>query len=130
MLLNASILSFVPVSDLNAAEQFYVRTLGLTVVEKNEFALVVANAAGQRLRCVLTPDARVQPFTVLGWEVVDLQAAARELAASHLRPILYPHFQQDADGIWISPDGTAKVLWFHDPDGNVLSLSQHAGAAK
>ena len=30
----------------------------------------------------------------------------------------------DADGIWTSPDGSAKVCWFDDPDGNNLSLTQ------
>ena len=128
MLAQASIVSFVPVSDFKAAEKFYVHALGLTVVENNGFALVLENAAGQRLRCVLTPDAKAQPFTVLGWEVEDIRVAAKELAARHVAPILYPHFEQDAQGIWTAPSGD-KVLWFHDPDGNVLSLSQHVGAA-
>jgi predicted enzyme related to lactoylglutathione lyase len=30
---------------------------------------------------------------------------------------------QDADGVWTTPDG-AKVAWFTDPDGNTLSLTQ------
>jgi hypothetical protein len=29
---------------------------------------------------------------------------------------------QDDDGVWQSPGG-AKVAWFKDPDGNLLSLS-------
>jgi hypothetical protein len=29
---------------------------------------------------------------------------------------------QDATGLWNAPGG-AKVAWFQDPDGNVLSLS-------
>ena len=33
--------------------------------------------------------------------------------------------KQDDLGIWTAPDGT-KVAWFKDPDGNILSLSQHA----
>lgn len=36
----------------------------------------------------------------------------------------YEGFGQDADGIWSSPDGGAKVAWFADPDGNLLSLTQ------
>jgi hypothetical protein len=31
---------------------------------------------------------------------------------------------QDESGIWIAPGG-AKVAWFKDPDGNILSISQH-----
>jgi predicted enzyme related to lactoylglutathione lyase len=30
---------------------------------------------------------------------------------------------QDANGIWKSPSG-AKVAWFKDPDGNILSITQ------
>ena len=32
----------------------------------------------------------------------------------------------DADGIWVTPEGS-RVAWFHDPDGNTLSLSQPPG---
>jgi hypothetical protein len=37
----------------------------------------------------------------------------------------YSFLEQDDVGIWNAPDGTAKVAWFKDPDGNVLSISQH-----
>jgi predicted enzyme related to lactoylglutathione lyase len=30
---------------------------------------------------------------------------------------------QDAEGIWTAPGG-AKIAWFKDPDGNILSLTQ------
>jgi catechol 2,3-dioxygenase-like lactoylglutathione lyase family enzyme len=32
---------------------------------------------------------------------------------------------QDGDGVWATPGGD-RVAWFHDPDGNLLSLSQRA----
>jgi hypothetical protein len=31
--------------------------------------------------------------------------------------------EQDALGVWTSPSG-ARVLWFADPDGNVLSVTR------
>jgi catechol 2,3-dioxygenase-like lactoylglutathione lyase family enzyme len=34
-----------------------------------------------------------------------------------------PQLEQDELGTWLSPSG-ARVLWFHDPDANVLSLTQ------
>ena len=37
----------------------------------------------------------------------------------------YSFLEQDELGIWTSPDGTSKVAWFKDTDGNVLSISQH-----
>jgi hypothetical protein len=30
---------------------------------------------------------------------------------------------QDEHGVWTAPSG-AKVAWFKDPDGNLLSLTQ------
>jgi predicted enzyme related to lactoylglutathione lyase len=35
---------------------------------------------------------------------------------------------RDAAGVWSGPDG-ARVAWFHDPDGNLLSLTRPAGPA-
>jgi hypothetical protein len=35
----------------------------------------------------------------------------------------YEGMDQDARGVWESPSG-ARVAWFEDPDGNVLSLTQ------
>ncbi|WP_442943089.1 VOC family protein [Nocardia sp. NBC_00565] len=33
---------------------------------------------------------------------------------------------QDTDGVWTIPGG-AKIAWFGDPDGNVLTLMQFVG---
>lgn len=41
-----------------------------------------------------------------------------------LRFVRYEGRNQDDLGIWTSPTG-AKVAWFKDPDGNLLSLSEH-----
>ena len=125
MLAGASIIGFVPVSDLAVAEEFFGATLGLPVIGNDGFAVAFTAPGGAMIRCALTPDAAHQPFTILGWEVEDIHASARELIARQVKPIVYPYFKQDEDGVWTSPNDT-KVLWFHDPDGNVLSLSQHA----
>jgi hypothetical protein len=36
----------------------------------------------------------------------------------------YPFVQDRELGIWTTPTGD-KVAWFKDPDGNILSVSQH-----
>jgi hypothetical protein len=36
----------------------------------------------------------------------------------------YAWMEQDDIGVWSAPSG-AKVAWFKDPDGNLLSVSQH-----
>jgi len=64
------------------------------------------------------------PFTVLGWEVEHIEEAAAELHKNGVTFERFPGLTQDALGIWSAPGG-AKVAWFKDPDGNILSLSQH-----
>ena len=35
----------------------------------------------------------------------------------------FPGMNQDKQGVWDSPSG-ARVAWFKDPDGNILSITQ------
>jgi predicted enzyme related to lactoylglutathione lyase len=63
------------------------------------------------------------PFTVLGWQVVDIAAVVNDLAKRGVTFEIYSGMGQAADGIWRSPTG-ARVAWFKDPDGNTLSLTQ------
>jgi len=60
----------------------------------------------------------------LGWQVPDIAAAVRDLAQAGVTFERYGFMQQDELGIWTTPTG-AKVAWFKDPDGNILSISQH-----
>jgi hypothetical protein len=39
----------------------------------------------------------------------------------HFEPYGMP--TQDSEGVWTAPGG-AKIAWFKDPDGNILSLTQ------
>ena len=55
--------------------------------------------------------------------VDDIEAEVRRLSGHGVQAVRYGHIEQDALGIWTTPGG-AKVYWFRDPDGNLLSLSQ------
>ena len=65
------------------------------------------------------------PYTVLGWEVQDIRRTVTELRDSGVAFEKYPFVDDQELGIWSSPSG-AKIAWFKDPDGNVLSLTQLA----
>jgi len=118
------VIGFLAVRDLARAEEFYVGKLGLERVGNDGFALVL-RANGNMIR-VVKSDSQPLQSTVLGWEVPEIATVAAELKAAGIEGKRYGYFEQDELGIWAAPDGS-KVLWFEDPDGNVLSLSQHVG---
>ena len=119
-----SIVAFVATSDPDRAKRFYRDTLGLHLVsEEIPFALVF-DAHGTMLRVTIVDTVVSAGYTVLGWMVPDIAAAAKALSKAGIRFERYPGMQQDELGIWSSPGG-ARVAWFKDPDGNTLSISQH-----
>jgi catechol 2,3-dioxygenase-like lactoylglutathione lyase family enzyme len=116
--------AFVTVRDPERSKIFYRDTLGLKLVsEELPFALVF-DLQGISLRVAIDPNMVSVERTVLGWRVQDIENTARALAAAGVAFQRYGFMQQDELGIWNSPGG-ARVAWFKDPDGNVLSLSQH-----
>ena len=61
---------------------------------------------------------------MLGWQVDDAAAAVAGLVAGGVEMLIYPGFGQDSQGIWNSPDGGARIAWFNDSEGNLLSLTE------
>ena len=119
---NAKLMAFVSTSQAEKAKDFYINLLGLKLVTQEPMALVF-DADGTMLRLSIVENFTPQPFTVLGWQVADMQAALRELAAKGVKFEQYDFPGQDADGVWRAADGT-QVAWFKDPDGNLLSLTE------
>lgn len=132
MLSASPIIGFIPTRDAGASRAFYEKTLGLAFIADDGFALVFRSGSGQvanMVRIVRAGEFTPVPYTILGWEVADIAAEVTALTAAGLAFARYPFLppdQVDALGIWTTPSGD-KVAWFHDPDGNTLSLSQHVG---
>ena len=125
MLAAAKVVAFVPTRDPARARAFYADVLGLALVHADAFALVF-DAGGTMLRVADVSGVdgwAPAPFTVLGWDVPDAAAAVDALRAKGIAFDRYPGMDQDERGIWISPAG-ARIAWFRDPDGNVLSITQ------
>ncbi|HEV2936398.1 MAG TPA: VOC family protein [Streptosporangiaceae bacterium] len=122
MLESSDLVAFVAATDLGRARAFYEQTLGLPVVEHNDFACVL-DAHGTMLRVTAVPKVAQPGYTVLGWRVGDIAASVRELTARGVSVLRFDGMNQDEDGIWTTPSG-ARVAWFADPDGNTLSLTQ------
>jgi hypothetical protein len=89
----------------------------------------VFDAHGVMLRLVMGRQIPVGFGTVLGWQVPDAAAAVADLRKAGIEFERYGHIPQDDLGIWTTPTG-AKVAWFKDPDGNILSVSEHPEVQK
>jgi catechol 2,3-dioxygenase-like lactoylglutathione lyase family enzyme len=119
-----NIIGFVNIVDVARAKAFYRDTLGLRLLsEEPPFALVF-EANGIMLRLGMAKELPPAHGTVLGWQVPDISATIRELEEAGVRFERYAQLKQDDLGIWTAPTG-AKVAWFKDPDGNILSISEH-----
>ena len=116
------LMAFVATRDPARARSFYRDTLGLRLLSEDRFALVF-DANGTMLRVTSVHELALAKYTVLGWEVSDITAAAKDLESAGVKLEQYGLKEQDERGIWTAPGG-AKVAWFKDPDGNVLSLTQ------
>jgi catechol 2,3-dioxygenase-like lactoylglutathione lyase family enzyme len=120
------VVAFVVTTKPQEATAFYRDKLGFKFLQDDSFALVF-DAHGTMLRVVKMKKFTPAGFTILGWEVEAIGKTLAELAA---RGVVFERFEgmaQDELGIWNSPSGS-KVAWFKDPDGNVLSLSQHSSS--
>lgn len=124
LLADAVPITFVLTTDRSRAKPFYETVLGLSVLAEDDFAVTFALAGGTTLRLTSFPKHIAQEPTVLGWTVADLHAAMAELQERGVTFRIYEGLGQDADGVWEAPGGGAKVVWFADPDGNVLSLTE------
>ncbi len=124
MLGSADLIAFVGTTNAARARQFYENVLGLTFVADETFALVF-DAHGVMVRIFKVDAIDAARYTVLGWSVADIRATIKGLRAKGIVFERFPRMDQDDDGVWVSPSG-AKVAWFRDPDGNLLSLTQFA----
>ena len=116
--------AFILTADRAISQPFYATVLGLPVIAEEDFGVVFDLGAGTTLRLTDMKDHSPSPHTVLGWEVPDIRAAMADLREKGVTFEIYEGFGQDADGVW-SFQGT-HLAWFNDPEGNNLSLAQHA----
>jgi len=119
----AKVITFIHTRDREKSKGFYRDVLGFSITADDPFGTVV-DLNGIALRITPIENHTPNPHTVLGWQVQDIAETIDALAAKGVKMIIYPGFGQDEKGIWTSPDGKAKVCFFHDPDGNGLSLTQ------
>jgi catechol 2,3-dioxygenase-like lactoylglutathione lyase family enzyme len=124
MLENANLIAHLATARPAEARRFYQETLGLLFMGEDAQTLIF-DSNGIVLRIQKVPSGSPSPVTALGWEVSDLVRDIHDLTAKGVSFLRVPGLNQDRDAIWTAPTGTL-VAWFKDPDGNVLSMSEHA----
>jgi catechol 2,3-dioxygenase-like lactoylglutathione lyase family enzyme len=125
MLNNAKITCFLATKDAQASKDFYQDIVGLKLVEDSPFALAF-DANGTMLRIQKVQDHTPAKHTSLGWAVTDILSEINQLVDKGVQFERYERLPQDDSGIWQAPSG-ARIAWFRDPDGNVLSLTHLPG---
>ena len=123
MLGSTNIIAFVPITDTVKARAFYEGVVGLRFVKDDGFAMVL-DAHGIMVRAAKMKEVKPAQFTILGWQVTDIENVVRSLQKKGVHFEIFGFFNQDELGIWTAPTGD-RVAWFKDPDGNILSVSQH-----
>jgi catechol 2,3-dioxygenase-like lactoylglutathione lyase family enzyme len=121
MLADTKAYSGLAVKDMQKAREFYADTLGLRTSE--EYGLLWLHLAGGRDTLVYEqPDATPASFTILNFEVNDIDAVVDALAARDVRFERYDSMDQDERGVFRAEG--PYIAWFKDPSGNLLSVLQ------
>ncbi len=118
-----TMVGFLVTTNPDAARRFYTEILGFRFISEDNFALAF-DANGPMLRIGKAQKFTPAANTVLGWDVRDITATVSELTKKGLAFERYPQMSGDDLGVFTFPNGD-KVAWFKDPEGNVLSVSQH-----
>jgi predicted enzyme related to lactoylglutathione lyase len=124
MLASSKATSGFAVDDLKTAKEFYEGTLGLSVeVLDQEHGVTRLKLADEcDVLMYLSADMKPASYTMLNFEVDDIDAAVDGLAERGVEFERYEGFDHDDKGIVRSPG--PQIAWFEDPSGNVLSVLQ------
>jgi catechol 2,3-dioxygenase-like lactoylglutathione lyase family enzyme len=114
------------VDDIGKAKEFYEGTLGLTTTSlSEEFGVMALHLAGGRDTLVYAKEDFVPAtYTILNFEVDDVESAVDDLASAGVGFERYDGFDQDEKGIATGPG--PKIAWFKDPAGNVMAVLEQS----
>lgn len=110
------------VKDLDEAKVFYGDTLGIPVQELDMGIIELTLGSGARVMVYPKPDHEPAVFTILNFDVDDVEAAVDELHARGVVTKIYDDADFPTDDKGISRDMGPAIAWFRDPSGNVLAV--------
>lgn len=114
--------AIVAVSDADRARRFYADTLGLELKQAYDQAGVMVFRTGDtELTVYVSEFAGTNRANAVTWDVGDdIEAIVADLRA---KGVTFEHY--DMDGVAtadIHKAGDMRLVWFKDPDGNILHL--------
>jgi predicted enzyme related to lactoylglutathione lyase len=114
------------VHDIATAQTFYRDVLGLSVSLNAMGFLNLHLANGGVVLIYNKPDHVPATFTILNFDVDDIDATVDDLAAHGIHMTKYEGMHQDEKGIarGLSVNQGPDIAWFTDPAGNILSVLQ------
>jgi catechol 2,3-dioxygenase-like lactoylglutathione lyase family enzyme len=117
---DTKVFSGFAVPDIAAAKEFYATKLGLEVTEENGLLTLHLNGGDRPTLIYPKPDHEPANYTILNFQVDDVEKAVDALAEKGVETERYEGFDQDDKGIMRGngPD----IAWFKDPAGNVLAV--------
>lgn len=126
MLKDASVVPYIPASDLARARRFYEDKVGLVAGEASPGGVVYTCAGGAWIYLYESLGAGTSQASQAFWDVQDIEAEVSELKARGVDFIDYdvPGIKT-VNGVATMDDGT-KGAWFRDSEGNILALIQGA----
>jgi len=124
MIGTANTFSSFAVDDVETAREFYADTLGVKVSDGPMGVLSLDLSDGRSVLVYPKPDFAPATYTVLNFQVDNVDAAVDDLTGRGIRFERYEGFDQDAKGISRSPGGAPYIAWFKDPAGNILAVLQ------
>jgi predicted enzyme related to lactoylglutathione lyase len=112
------------VADLAEARRFYGDTLGIgiEILAEEHGVAMLKLAGGYDVLMYESGDMTPPSYTILNFEVDDVDAVADRLVESGIALERYEGFEQDEKGVARGPG--PQIAWFKDPSGNVLSVLQ------
>lgn len=111
------------VKDLDAARTFYEGTLGLRIeVFSEEFGVTALKLKGGDVLMYRSPEMTPASYTMLNFEVDDIDATVEALGERGVEIKRYEGFDHDEKGIVREPG--PSIAWFEDPSGNVIAVMQ------
>lgn len=112
------------VKDMDAARTFYEDVLGLRIeVLSEEFGVTALKFAdGHDVLMYLNAEMTPASYTMLNFEVDDIEATVDGLAERGVSFRRYEGFEHDEKGIVRGPG--PHIAWFEDPSGNVIAVLQ------